>query len=253
MTSINETNVFEQSQAAQSLTTLTTLTTITTNNNLTTFNVLTPNGVDDEQEQESYGHLLASPEGLGEVIPSTEKTVGHSELSPAKWKYAKVDLFDNTTEKQLKKGVRKLRLSLSFLTHTSPNYKYLGALMNSRVRDTKRGFDFDDVYEKSHYDLLIQTYTELKEMGYNNVRLSKCYERAVKGKGKTIFGLSVVLAEQAQAGEYIALIIDGTDITPISLSGRGLSDKQRAGNCISSGQTGTQSIKRKTRNDFFKD
>ena len=234
-----------EAQAAQSLTTLTT---ITTNNNLTTINVLTPTGVNDEQKQESYGHLLASPEGF-----APQGAVSHSELSPAKIKYIKVDLFDNTTEKQLKKGIRKLRLSLSLLTHTSSAYKYMGALMNSRVRDTKRGFDFDDEYEKTHYDLLIQTYAELKEMGYTNVRLSKCYERAVKGKGKTIFGMSVVLAEKQDAGEYICLMIDGTDITAIPLSGKGLSDKQRAGNCISSGQTGTQSIKRKTRNDFLKD
>jgi hypothetical protein len=230
-------------EAAQSLTTLTT---ITTNNNLTTL-MFSPE-ISDKHQQESFGHLLASPEGLAPRV-----AVSHSELSPAKWKYAKVDLFDNTTEKQQKKGVRKLRLSLSFLTHTSSNYKYLGALMNSRVRDTKRGFNFDDADEKVHYDLLIDTYTELKDLGYQNVRLSKCYERAVKGKGKTIFGLSVVLAEQSQVGDYICLIIDGTDITPIGLSAKGLSDKQRAGNCISSGQTGTQAIKRKTRNDFFKD
>lgn len=248
---------FGDAQAAQSLTTLTT---ITTNNNLTTINVRTPNGVNDEHQHLSCGPLLASsashtlvPEALEPMIPPAEETVGHSELSPTKWKYAKVDLFDNTTEKQMRKGIRKLRLSLSFLTHTSSNYKYLGALMNSRVRDTKRGFDLDDEYEKAHYDLLIQTYAELKEMNYQNVRLSKCYERAVKGKGKTIFGLSVVLAEQEQAGEYICLIIDGIDITAIPLSGKGLSDKQRAGNCISSGQTGSQTIKRKTRNDFFRD
>ena len=230
-------------QAAQSLTTLTTL---TTNNNLTTL-MFTPE-IGDKQEQESFGHLLASPEGFAPQV-----AVSQSVSSPAKWKYAKVDLFDNTTEKQLKKGIRKLRLSLSFLTHTNSNYKYLGALMNSRIRDTKRGFDFNDEYEKLHYELLIQTYTELKDMGYQNVRLSKCYERATKGKGKTIFGMSVILAEQKQAGDYIVLIIDGQDITAINLSGKGLSDKQRAGNCISSGQTGTQSIKRKTRNDFFKD
>ena len=229
---------------------LTTLTTITTNNNLTTINVITSED-DDKHQQESFGHLLASPVGLrGNNIPA-EQTVGLNVSAAPKWKYAKVDLFDNTTEQQLKKGVRKLRLSLSFLTHTSSNYKYLGALMNSRMRDTKRGFNMDDPYEKSHYDLLIQTYTELKELGYQNVRLSKCYERAVKGKGKTIFGMSVVLAVQAQAGDYICLIVDGIDITAIAISGKGLSDKQRAGNCISSGQTGTQTIVRKTRNDFF--
>jgi len=241
-------------KAAQSLTTLTT---ITTNNNLTTINVRTPNGALDEQEQESYGHLLARPEASSpaaqENIEANRETVSHSEPSPAKWKYAKADLFDNSTEQQLKKGTRKLRLSLSFLTYTSSNYKYLGALLNSRVRDTKRGFDMDDPDELAHYNLLIETYQELKDMGYTNVRLSKCYERATKGKGKTIFGMSVVVAEEQSAGEYIALVIDGIDITPIRLSGRGLTDKQRAGRCISSGQTGSQTIKRKTRNDFFKD
>jgi hypothetical protein len=91
----------------------------------------------------------------------------------------------------------------------------------------------------------------MKELGYQNVRLSKCYERATRGKGKTIFGMSVILAEKDTAGEYISLIIDGEDITLITLSGRQLTDKQRAGNCISSGQTGSQVIQRKTRNDFF--
>lgn len=238
-----ETSTFEQSLGAQSLTTLTT---ITTNNNLTTINVLTPNGVNDEQEQESFGHLLAAQQGL-----APQGVVDLNVNPPAKWKYAKVDLFDNSTEQQLKKGQRKLRLSLSFLTHTSSNYKYLGALMNSRVRDTKRGFDLDDPYERAHYELLIKTYSEMKELGYQNVRLSKCYERATKGKGKTIFGMSVILAEKDKTGEYITLIIDGEDITLITLTGKELSDKQRAGNCISSGQTGSQTIRRKTRNDFF--
>jgi hypothetical protein len=229
-------------QAAQSLTTLTT---ITTNNNLTTL-MFTPE-IGDKQEQESFGHLLASPEGFAPQV-----AVSQSVSSPAKWKYAKVDLFDNTTEKQLKKGVRKLRVSLSFLTHTNPTYQYIGALMNSRIRDVKRGFDFSDAYEQAHYDLLLQTYTELKEMSeYQNVRLSKCYGRSVKGKGKTIFGMSVILAEKKQDGEYLVLIMDGVEITPINLTAKNLTDKQRQGNCISSGQHGSNTIKRMTRNDFL--
>jgi len=231
------------STGAQSLTTLTT---ITTNNNLTTVNVITSED-GDKHQQESFGHLLASPEGL-----APQGVVDLNVSAPAKWKYAKVDLFDNSTEKQIKKGIRKLRLSLSFLTFTNSNYQYLGALMNSRIRDVKRGFDMDDPYEKAHYDLLIQTYTELKELGYENVRLSKCYERAVRGKGKTIFGLSVILVELPQDGQYLCLLLDGTDLTRIDLSGKQLTDKQRAGNCISSGQYGSNTIKRKTRNDFFK-
>lgn len=231
---------------------LTTLTTITTNNNLTTFNVITSED-DDKHQQESFGHLMASPGGLKRNILPAEQTVGLNVSAAPKWKYAKVDLFDNSTEQQVKKGVRKLRLSLSFLTHTNPNYKYLGALVNSRVRDAKRGFDMDDPYEREHYELLIQTYKEMKELGYQNVRLSKCYERATKGKGKTIFGMSVILAEQPQVGNYIALIIDGVEITPIQLSGKELSEKQRAGNCISSGQFGNKTIVRKSRNDFFGD
>lgn len=229
-------------EAAQSLTTLTTL---TTNNNLTTYNVIASG---DEQKQESFGHLMASPEGFAPRV-----VVDHSVSSPAKWKYAKADLFDNTTEKQLKKGIRKLRLSLSFLTHTSSNYKYLGALMNSRFRDVKRGFDFDDEYELEHYNELIKSYQELKDLGYQNVRLSKCYERGTKGKGKTIFGMSAILAEKPGDGDYICLIVDGKDLTLIELSGKQLTDKQRAANCISSGQIGNQTVKRKTRNDFFKD
>ena len=231
------------SMGAQSLTTLTT---ITTNNNLTTVNVITSED-DGKHQQESFGHLLASPEGF-----APQGVVDLNVSSPAKWKYAKVDLFDNSTEKQIKKGVRKLRLSLSFLTHTSSNYQYLGALMNSRVRDVKRGFDFDNADELAHYDELIKVYTELKDFKYENVRLSKCYERAVQGKGKTIFGLSVVLAELPQDTGYICVIVDGTDLTVIQLSGKALTDKQRAGNCISSGQYGSNTIKRKTRNDFFK-
>jgi hypothetical protein len=246
MAKISKNSVLANGEAAQSLTTLTT---ITTNNNLTTVNVIASRPDDDEQKQESSGHLLASPEGFAPQV-----AVSQSMLPPAKWKYAKVDLFDNTTEKQLAKGMRKLRLSLSFLTHTSSNYKYLGALMNSRIRDTKRGFDLDDADERAHYDLLIQTYSELKELPeYQNVRLSKCYERAVKGKGKTIFGLSVILAEQQRDGEYLCIIVDGVEMTGIYLSALGLTDRQRAGNCISSGQTGTNAIQRKTRNDFFGD
>ena len=231
---------------------LTTLTTITTNNNLTTINVITSED-DDKHQQESGGRLLASPVGLmGNNIPA-EQTVGLNVSAAPKWKYAKVDLFDNSTEQQIKKGLRKLRLSLSFLTHTSSNYKYLGALVNSRVRDAKRGFNMDDPYEREHYELLIQTYTEMKELGYQNVRLSKCYERATRGKGKTIFGMSVILAELPNPGQYITLIIDGTELTRVDLSGKQLTDKQRTGNCISSGQYGNNTIVRKTRNDFFGD
>jgi hypothetical protein len=229
---------------------LTTLTTITTNNNITTL-MFTPSG--DKHQQESYGHLLASPVGLREEDIPAEQTVGLNVSAAPKWKYAKVDLFDNTTEKELAKGKRKLRLALSFLTHTSSNYKYLGALVNTRMRDVKRGFDFSDPSEQQHYELLIQTYTELVSLKYQNVRLSKCYQRAVRGKGPTIFGTSVILAEKPQLGEYLCIIVDGIELHAVELSGKQLTDKQRAGNCISSGQLGSNVATRRTRNDFFSD
>lgn len=189
---------------------------------------------------------LASPQA--EPVKEALASIGNSPI----WKYAKLDLYDNTTPEHLRKNKRKLNLNLAFLVQGQTKYQYAAAGLNTSFRFFKRGFDSNILEEAQHQEIVTQVYQAVKQMGYEPVQVSKCYEKSRNGKGSTIFGLSVVCAAKPQDGEYYCVIIDQATVYDVELSNKGLTDAQRKSNCIASGFTGqTGQRGRVTRNNFF--
>lgn len=210
--------------------------------NLKTVKDLTPS---DDLQIDNFVDL-ASPQA--EPMSVAKATVGN----PPTWKYAKLDLYDNSTPEDLRKNKRKLNLNLAFLVEGQGKYQYAAAGLNTSFRFFKRGFDSSISEELRHQDLVTQIYQAIKQMGYATIQVSKCYEKSRNGKGNTIFGLSVVCAAKPEDGEYFCVIVDQETIYEVNLSNKGLTDAQRKSNCIASGFTGQAGTRgRTTRNSFF--
>jgi hypothetical protein len=216
---------------------------LNTNKHLNTFNDFTPS--DNHQMDNSV--LVASPqaEPVGEALAS----IGN----PPPWRFIKADLFDNATTQQLAKNKRKFNLKLAFLLKDKSEYQYLGAALNTPMRNVKRGFDFSDPNQLNHYNILERVYQTMSTAGLDRVRASKCYEPAKKGKGATIFGTSVVIGQDLETSEYLVALIINDRVYDLMLNGKTLSDAQRNANCIASTQQGDMIRPRKTANDFFGD
>jgi hypothetical protein len=196
-----------------------------------TFNDITP--WSDNQELVCSAPLV--PASQEERKASSQKARGIGSTAP--WSHLKIDLFDNATEQQTVKGVRQFKLKLGFVYPDKPNQS-LSAGLNHAWRFVKRGFDFNDSDDLAHYNLLEQLYQTAKDE-YSDVRASKCYDNIRGQKGRSIIGISVILCQMADPGEYYIILIDGKDCYDITLTNKNLTLNQQKNNCVASGSMGT--------------
>lgn len=197
--------------------------------------------------------VLRTP--LGEATPpedqsSQKASSGNVSAETPPWKYIKIDLYDNTTDAEQIKGLRKLGVKINYLLPGQTSYKRLSAKMGGRWRDVKRGMDLTgNQDDRLHYNKIQEIY-ELFNQDLNNVSASKCYESVTKGKGHSVFGLSVVLGEMPKDGEYAIAVIYEGDVQLIHLDNSHLTALQRSKNQIASGSWGTSAVQRVTLRDF---
>jgi hypothetical protein len=213
---------------------------------LNTINDFTPS--DNHQADESLP--MASPP---EVSSPASQPVGvalASYVAPP-WRYLKADLFDNATAQMLAKNKRKLNLKLAMLLPNKPEYQYLAAALNTPWRNVKRGFDFSDPEQLKHFNLMETLYRQRKTQGFDKVQASKCYKPSQKGKGDTVFGISVVIAQDLDSLEYLLSVIIEQEVYDVILTANGLTAAQKASNCVASAHQGEQTKKRTTSRDFF--
>ena len=224
------------------------------NNNNKINNIKTFNDDAGKTSDNQVTPVLRTP--LGEASPPESGVLGQeargvsviAETPP--WKYIKVDLYDNATDQDLAKGIRKLKLKLSYLLPGQTSYKKVTASLGGRWRDVKRGMDLtsnqDDI---QHYNKIQEVY-ELFGNELTNASASKCFESSTKGKGNSIFGLSVVLGELPTYGEYAVAVIFEDQAQIIQLEGQYLTPAQRKKNQIATGSWGTSNVQRVTLRDF---
>lgn len=213
--------------------------------NLNTINDFTPSG-NHQIEQVP----LASPPEVSSPAPQPVGVALASTGTPP-WRFIKADLFDNATQQMLAKNRRKFNLKLAFLLRNKPDYQYLAAALNTPWRNVKRGFDFSDPDQLKHYNTLERVYQEMSNANLDRIRASKCYEPAKKGKGATIFGMSVVMGQDLETGSYILAVIKNTAVYTLELTGKTITQTQRSANCIATTQEGEMSAPRKTARDWF--
>jgi hypothetical protein len=218
---------------------------INTIKHINTFNDFTSS---DNQQMSSLP-LASSTSSPFPASQPVEVALASNGCPPSR--YLKADLFDNATMQQLAKNKQKLNLKLSFLLHDKPDYQYLAAALNTPWRNVKRGFDLNIPEDLEHYGMLERVYMAMTKMGLERVRASKCYQPAKKGKGPTVYGISVVMGYSAETEHYHLAFVDQTQVYEITLNASGLSDLQRQSNCIASGWQGEMQRTRVSRNTFF--
>jgi hypothetical protein len=215
--------------------------------NLNTINDFTSSG---NHQIDDFVQVASPPEASSS---SQEKPIGVAlaTMAARPWRFIKADLFDNATPQQLAKNKRKFNLKLAFLLKNKPEYQYLAAALNTPWRNVKRGFDFSESDQLSHYTILEEVYQAMSKCGLDRIRASKCYEPSSKGKGATIYGMSVVMGQDLNTGTYILAVIKNTKVYTLELSGKTITEAQRSANCIATAQEGEMSAPRKTARDFF--
>ena len=218
---------------------------LNTNKHINTFKDLTPSG----DQQIELSSVASSPKAPFSASQPVGVALASNGTPP--WRFIKADLFDNATMQMLAKNKRKFNLKLSFLLHTKSEYQYMSASLNSPFRNIKRGFDFSDADQLSHYNLLERTYQLMSDAGLDRVRASKCYEPTNKGKGASIFGTSVVIGQDLTTDQYLIALILNNKVYDLTLDSKNLTDKQKSANCIASAHQGEMMRPRKTANDFF--
>jgi len=194
---------------------------------------------------------FAPLEGTSSQEVASLDAQGLENLSPPPWKYIKLDLFDNANPAELLRGRRKLRLNLSMLVDDNSDYHRLMASLNTEFRFLKRGLDFTDLEQRQHYDAVSQAYKEINDASIEQIRVSKCYLKNSKGKGKIIPGMSVIVKPNIQDGNYTVILFHKTNYYIYELTGKNLTSRQRQGNMIASAQWGLQQSNQLSVDDFF--
>ena len=143
--------------------------------------------------------------------------------------YMKLDIFNNATDLELAEDIYRLHAKLSIKLHDTPNWSHASASLNSEKRMAKRGLRMDDPRHQAHWNTVQQLHSEFKQE-HKDVRVSKFYQAGGQ-KGKSIKGLSIVISRLGQ----LAVVVRGTDVYPVSLSGKDLTPLQRRKHLISSG------------------
>ena len=193
--------------------------------------------VSDNQETNCFAPLVSASQKTPQGFVSQGEGVSVIAETTAPWSHLKIDLFDNATSKELVKGTRKFKLKMGFVYPDRPNQS-LSAGLNHEWRFVKRGFDFSDIDDLAHYNLLEELYRAAKDQ-YLEVRASKCYDNIRGQKGRSVIGISVIICYDGTPGEYDVILINGTDCYDIKLSNTNLSISQQKNNCIASGSMGT--------------
>ena len=231
---------------AQTVTTLTTLTTLITNNNITHYALDEQQCVDTSLFETPLEAETSSPGSQG-----AERGIVISEPKPPEWSFVKLDLFDNATTEEIAQARRRFKLNVSILRATDGQWIYARASLAGPWRNVKRGLDFEDAEQRSHY-YTIKTERELLVATGLVPCSSKCYLKGATQKGSTILGLSVIVSPLPDVGEYLACVIYGRRVFRYVMNSQHLTQAQRRSGIVCSTQTQRTNTHRPRAQDLFK-
>lgn len=168
---------------------------------------------------------------------------------PAKWRFLKVDLFDNATIEELKENKRKLKLAFSVKPVNGEDWLYFRAAMNSPRRMYKRFVKED--WDWKHYNLVLKQYDEcVAEPLIEKVNISKIYQKGFAESKHTIESMSAMLIQTSES-YVVNLYVKDMRMT-IELDTNNLSAKQRKQNVIASASLSNDTgYTRKRADDFI--
>jgi|DEB0MinimDraft_10_1074344.scaffolds.fasta_scaffold68797_2 hypothetical protein len=154
-------------------------------------------------------------------------------MIPETWYSLKIDLFDNATDKDLMLNKSKLKLSFAIKKHNEQTYRYYRAMMNSPIRNFKRGIGSD--WDHKHYAQVRQHYDSIvADLGEDceYIAASKCFCKGYAQKKHSVEGMSTILFRYDNAW-YVELFLRNDRYT-FKLTGANLSKSQRQNNMIAS-------------------
>ena len=169
-------------------------------------------------------------------------------MIPATWHSLKIDLFDNATDKELMLNKSRLKLSFAIKKHNEQDYRYFRAMMNSPIRNLKRGIGAD--WDHEHYSQVRQRYEEIvSDLGNDceYIAASKCFQKGYAQKKHSVDGMSAILFRFDNAW-YVDLHLK-LDTYIYKLTGANLSKKQRQGNVIATAFEKQKTVYSRTRVD----
>jgi hypothetical protein len=135
---------------------------------------------------------------------------------PAKWKYMKLDLFNNASTEELVQGKNKWAVTLNVLVQNDPEYKRFTAKLNCPRRSVKRGTKH--LWNTPHFKLVQRLMGDLDGSDY---RVSKFYDT----NRDTNYGLTGFLILDTDPRQFV-LIYD-EQVMHFEFDGRGLTQRQR--------------------------
>jgi len=222
---------------------VTTSTTSTTNNDITNRDLLRERRL----LMENLCEVPLGPEANASISGVGQKAFGSD--SPPEWAFVKLDLFDNTPAQELARGQRRLKLALGILSTTTQEWLYFRSSLNGPWRNVKRGLDLSHPEDLAHYQTIERVRDEFVDAGLVP-RSSKFYRRGRTKKGETAIGLSCVVAELFNPGDYVVSVIYDQQVMVYQLNNRTLTDCQRRSGVIA---TNTQRTARRVRaRDLFR-
>lgn len=150
---------------------------------------------------------------------------------PERWKFLKVDLFDNASIEELKEGKRKFKLAFSVKTYEGSEWLYFRAAMNSPRKLYKR-FVRDD-WDWNHYNTVLKHHDALRyQEGVERINISKIYQKGFAESKHIVEGMSALLLQTAD--EYICRMYVVDYMMDLTLDTHNLTAKQRKQNIIAS-------------------
>lgn len=168
---------------------------------------------------------------------------------PQKWKFLKVDLFDNATVEELQEGRRKFKLAFSIKTYEGADWLYFRGAMNSPRKCYKRFVQED--WDWKHYNTVLKHYDAIrKQPEVERVNISKLYQKGWAESKHTIEGFSAMLIQTKD--EYICRLYVKDMQIDLTLDTHNLTPRQRKQNVVASASLSNDSgYARKKIDDFI--
>ena len=206
---------------------------MTTNNNNNNNNIITNNNNvinDCIKPIQSTNDIFSSTSLLDEKKRSGNITTKNKCALPTDWDWIKVDLFDTGT-------ILKAHHKVSLTICKQGKLKRFKSLNNSPWSHFKRGFK-PPIAQDKHYQVVRDLRDDLAVEGFTP-KVSKCYQSGYRNrKLDTVFGLSTIIVEQPNDGQYAVAVIAEEKVIWVALNGKGqLSKKQKQVKIVATGRT----------------
>lgn len=157
---------------------------------------------------------------------------------PKKWRYVKLDLFDNATVDENIQEIQKFKLAISVKPENGSDWLYFRAALNSPRKHYMRLVKNNEKFEAhlDHYHTVLAHYDDarenLKSGELERVNVSKVYQKGWAESKQVVPGFSAMLMKHAD-GYGVQLFVANYTVY-VELETHAINGNQRKKNIIAS-------------------